>query len=1193
MPLDPHWRLPREARLVPYTALFNLPIPWPRCQDIRGLHEEAYDGDSLVVISQSWSHQMHPDPTGVKAAAIISTLKTVAVKLRAEGRLLVFCDFLSIPQPPTGPQHDPWTESDSLAVQEVMEALPRLMFKADAVIHINALQAKLVMEGEKYSTTFKELQRSCRLRQIGNVVQVWEEFARMDPFAGGGYESSEPRRKPRSFDQVLRLGNRRVKSLDDLPDEASAHCVCAPRWCTTSDGEDHAVEMMRAPFGYRIEVEPTQQGRTYFDRFISIVKVALMEEAAAPEVIFANNADVKRDILNGGARLRKAAQTGPDVLAHELRSFTEELESKTFIPVGFELAEGNRDFETKQREMVSSLMQVFLEDLNIGVSLSLWRALRDERLDDCRRLLQDKADPNIVDGKGQTCLHHAAQARSTSSVSLLVHFGASMSARDHRGCTPAHVIPLFADDTTKRLIMFFLEQDCSALFETDKAGVSAIERFFLWSLMAADGEPWEPMSSRLKDIFSLEEALPFWPSMDDFGISSLHVAFPEATSPPARVEKRRLQFNGLLRTIYVVHPCHVTGDPVLYLGFCRLVPWPLQEPALRVIVSADLLQTDDLDPNGQAFFTDLYTFIDTLPLPYRLMVIDSTFGVGVPLLWRLQDRLKQVLVINCSWIFRHHHHHSLQSTMQQTLKEEVLRLSALASARDAKSLVKHFGDFALSASMAKAQSGTTRNWQFLANEYEAGLTNACDAFWQMSAVHPVWNFKHLTTLLGNLQPWRPNNHVDILLAYGSHTPPLAVQESTYNLQELLPGSLTTFIGLSSWLWHIEGVPAVQEVARLAELMCKSSSAGTESLNALLVQQSPVAKVTPSKSPHLGTVLGAKSKSRPPLLRHMSSLKSADIANALKAGAATPEATPGPAAPGVLPEEPQASTVGMPQALYLARLGQLHVNRVNPGRVREVDLPETALVGDILPLVEDRAQKRMRRQLLFQGTVLKNDQPIKSLGPATGPLELQLVCQALRVQRLAEMPEDYEMLHFGLCGENSVGKSSFLKRYVEECFQLKKICNYGVEFKTAKLLAEDVPVKLFLWDWPAGHVNIRPTPKVFFNQKTAVMLVMDVTNPDCLEDVDHWLNVMKANSIPTKLLIGNKVDLGRRIDSAAAEKFAEERGLVYFETSAKDGTGVEEAVGFAIFDALEKMTPRVKRAPRTLRSPCDAYVAPVA
>ena len=31
------------------------------------MHEEPEAGDSLVVVSQSWSHQMHPDPTGVKA----------------------------------------------------------------------------------------------------------------------------------------------------------------------------------------------------------------------------------------------------------------------------------------------------------------------------------------------------------------------------------------------------------------------------------------------------------------------------------------------------------------------------------------------------------------------------------------------------------------------------------------------------------------------------------------------------------------------------------------------------------------------------------------------------------------------------------------------------------------------------------------------------------------------------------------------------------------------------------------------------------------------------------------------------------------------------------------------------------------------------------------------------------------------
>eukprot|EP00913_Durusdinium_trenchii_P022527 g21162.t1 len=159
--------------------------------------------------------------------------------------------------------------------------------------------------------------------------------------------------------------------------------------------------------------------------------------------------------------------------------------------------------------------------------------------------------------------------------------------------------------------------------------------------------------------------------MEDLGIRGLNMSFPEAspTSALGRVETRRLHFNGVPRTIYVMHPANTigTGDPLLYLGFCRLMPWPLQEPALRIIanklsrrifciaseaVNTELLHSDEIDTDGQAFYTDLYTLIDTLPLPYRLVLIDSTFGVGVPLLWKLQERLKHVLIINPSWIFR-------------------------------------------------------------------------------------------------------------------------------------------------------------------------------------------------------------------------------------------------------------------------------------------------------------------------------------------------------------------------------------------------------------------------------------------------------------------------------------------------------------------------------------------------------------
>ena len=41
-----------------------------------------------------------------------------------------------------------------------------------------------------------------------------------------------------------------------------------------------------------------------------------------------------------------------------------------------------------------------MKELAIAVSLPLWRAVREGNLEDCRKLLQDQADPNLADGKG-------------------------------------------------------------------------------------------------------------------------------------------------------------------------------------------------------------------------------------------------------------------------------------------------------------------------------------------------------------------------------------------------------------------------------------------------------------------------------------------------------------------------------------------------------------------------------------------------------------------------------------------------------------------------------------------------------------------------------------------------------------------------------------------------------------------------
>ena len=55
-------------------------------------------------------------------------------------------------------------------------------------------------------------------------------------------------------------------------------------------------------------------------------------------------------------------------------------------------------------------------------------------------------------------------------------------------------------------------------------------------------------------------------------------------------------------------------------------------------------------------------------------------------------------------------------------------------------------------------------------------------------------------------------------------------------------------------------------------------------------------------------------------------------------------------------------------------------------------------------------------------------------------------------------------------------------------------------------------------------------------------------------------ILKKQDTP-KILVGNKVDLvdDRKVDKEAAEQFAEEYGIHYFETSALEGTGVNNAM----------------------------------
>lgn len=77
-----------------------------------------------------------------------------------------------------------------------------------------------------------------------------------------------------------------------------------------------------------------------------------------------------------------------------------------------------------------------------------------------------------------------------------------------------------------------------------------------------------------------------------------------------------------------------------------------------------------------------------------------------------------------------------------------------------------------------------------------------------------------------------------------------------------------------------------------------------------------------------------------------------------------------------------------------------------------------------------------------------------------------------------------------------------------------------------------------------------------------MLLYDITDRNSYNNVTNWLSDARAQSGPDMviMLIGNKSDLHeqREVTFLEASRLAQENEMLFLETSAKTGDGVEEA-----------------------------------
>jgi Ras-related protein Rab-18 len=137
----------------------------------------------------------------------------------------------------------------------------------------------------------------------------------------------------------------------------------------------------------------------------------------------------------------------------------------------------------------------------------------------------------------------------------------------------------------------------------------------------------------------------------------------------------------------------------------------------------------------------------------------------------------------------------------------------------------------------------------------------------------------------------------------------------------------------------------------------------------------------------------------------------------------------------------------------------------------------------------------------------------------------------------------------------------LLRFTDDSFDEHIQSTIGVDFKVKHIELNGKRVKLTIWD-TAGQERFRTLTSSYYRGAHGVVLVYDVQRMDTFENLQQWLTEVQLYSPNqgehvVKLLVGNKIDLDRRVPRALAEDWARSQGMLFLEASAKTKLGIRQ------------------------------------
>ena len=148
----------------------------------------------------------------------------------------------------------------------------------------------------------------------------------------------------------------------------------------------------------------------------------------------------------------------------------------------------------------------------------------------------------------------------------------------------------------------------------------------------------------------------------------------------------------------------------------------------------------------------------------------------------------------------------------------------------------------------------------------------------------------------------------------------------------------------------------------------------------------------------------------------------------------------------------------------------------------------------------------------------------------------------------------------MIGDSSVGKTSLVHRLCHDQFLNDTRPTVSTAFFVLKGDDDQGNSPLQIWD-TAGAERYRALNSVYYHNAMGGILVFDLTSRPSFESLNSWVEEFTSLAQPgaTVVLVGNKSDLSQKfqVKPDEGEKWAKAHGIKFFQTSASEGTNIQE------------------------------------